>query len=138
VSDSVGFVWDDRLSDYDFGRGHPLAPIRVQLAKRLSEEFGLLDLPNVTLLGDVEPLDDDDLLAIHDLDYVTAVRAASDNTTMTNARFGLGTEDVPTFLGMHEAASRVCSATLIAAREVHCVPHSSPLGAWLRAACSTQ
>ncbi len=35
------------------------------------------------------------------------------------AEFGLGTSDVPVFLGMHEASARVVGATLAAARAVH-------------------
>ncbi len=34
MSHRVAFVWDDALRHYDFGPGHPLAPVRVQLAYR--------------------------------------------------------------------------------------------------------
>ena len=32
---------DERLTDYHFGPGHPLAPVRVELTMRLAHEFGL-------------------------------------------------------------------------------------------------
>lgn len=34
-------AWDERLADYHFGPGHPLAPVRVELTMRLAHEFGL-------------------------------------------------------------------------------------------------
>ena len=47
VSDRVAVIADPSLSAYNFGQGHPMAPIRVQLALRLAEDFGLLQAPNV-------------------------------------------------------------------------------------------
>ena len=38
-------AWDERLTDYHFGPGHPLAPVRVELTMRLAHEFGLWSLP---------------------------------------------------------------------------------------------
>ena len=32
-------TWDERLTDYHFGPGHPLAPVRVELTMRLAHEF---------------------------------------------------------------------------------------------------
>jgi acetoin utilization protein AcuC len=34
-------AWDKKLTSYDFGPGHPLAPIRVELAVELAQAFGL-------------------------------------------------------------------------------------------------
>ena len=31
MSSAVRVVWDDALASYDFGQGHPLAPLRVEL-----------------------------------------------------------------------------------------------------------
>ena len=42
-------AWDERLTDYHFGPGHPLAPVRVELTMRLAHEFGLWTRPGVTL-----------------------------------------------------------------------------------------
>ena len=38
-------TWDERLADYHFGPGHPLAPVRVELTTRLAHEFGLWARP---------------------------------------------------------------------------------------------
>ena len=34
-------AWDDRLSGYDFGPGHPMAPLRLKLTMELAQAFGL-------------------------------------------------------------------------------------------------
>jgi acetoin utilization protein AcuC len=119
MSERVGVVWDDRLAEYDFGPGHPLAPIRVQLAMRLAIELGLLAPAHVSLLTPVEPVPDDLILRVHDADYVAAVRAASDDPHYYDADRGLGTSDDPVFAGMHRASCRVAGASLLAAQAVH-------------------
>ena len=73
MSDALTVVWDDALKAYDFGPGHPLAPIRVQLAMRLATDFGLLTAPRVTVHTPVEPATLDDLLRVHDPAYIAAV-----------------------------------------------------------------
>lgn len=113
MGDHVGFVWDDDLRTYNFGPGHPLAPVRVQLAYRLCRDTGLLADPDLTVLSPIRPLPDGVLEAVHTAEYIAAVRDERDGV------FGLGTPDVPIFAGMHEASSLVCGATLEAARAVH-------------------
>jgi len=34
-------AWDGRLTGYDFGTGHPMAPARVELTIELARAFGL-------------------------------------------------------------------------------------------------
>jgi len=119
VSERVGFVWDERLAEYDFGPGHPLAPIRVQLAKRLIEDFGLLNSTRAQLLGPIEPASDADLLRVHTPEFIAAVKQASQDPHFYDADRGLGTEDDPVFAGMHQASARVSGATLAAAQAVH-------------------
>lgn len=118
MSDRVGIVWDPRLAEYDFGPGHPLAPIRVQLAMRLATDFGLLGSSRAQLIGPVEPVPDDVLLRVHEADYVAAVVAASTDPHFYDEARGLGTPDDPVFAGMHTASARVCGATLAAAEAV--------------------
>jgi len=64
VSRSLGVAWDERLIGYDFGPGHPLAPIRVELTIALARAFGLLDRPEVAVLP-VEPATDAELTLVH-------------------------------------------------------------------------
>jgi acetoin utilization protein AcuC len=42
---TVHVAWDERLTDYHFGPGHPMAPVRVELTMRLAHEFGLWASP---------------------------------------------------------------------------------------------
>jgi len=118
VTGPAAVVWDDALAAYDFGVGHPLAPIRVQLAMHLVRDLGLLDGPDVTVIPPVV-IDDDLLLTVHDPDFVAAVRRASTDPDDVDLHRGLGTDDVPTFAGMHEASRAVCGATLAAVQAVH-------------------
>ena len=47
MGDSLTLVWDERLAGYDFGPGHPLAPVRVELTMALARELGVLARPGV-------------------------------------------------------------------------------------------
>jgi acetoin utilization protein AcuC len=113
---SSSLVWDEALAEYDFGPGHPLAPIRVQLAMRLIKAFGLDE--SVTMVGPIEPVEDALLARVHDEQYLDAVKAAGDDPSMGDAGRGLGTADDPLFRDMHRASARVCGATLAAAQAV--------------------
>jgi acetoin utilization protein AcuC len=105
-------AWDERLIGYDFGPGHPLAPVRVELTVALARAFGVLDEPGVSVAAPV-PATNDQLELIHDPRYITAVR-----TGAADVAFGLGTPDNPVFSGMHEASALVAGATLAAAEAV--------------------
>ena len=121
-------AWDERLVDYHFGPGHPMAPVRVELTMRLAHEFGLWNRPGVTVAAP-DPASDADLQLVHDPSYVQVVEAVSRWAEHPDARdglagnqlraarmFGLGTEDNPVFPGMHEASALVAGASLAAAR----------------------
>lgn len=110
------FVWDESLAAYDFGPSHPLAPIRVQLAVSLCRALGLLDgVREVT-----SPTAEDDLLLrVHTPEFLAAVRTAGElGDGYEDLQHGLGTMDVPVFLGMHEASAHVVGATVEAVRAV--------------------
>ena len=106
-------AWDDRLTSYDFGPGHPLAPVRVDLTMALARSFGVLDGAGVTVAAP-PPARQDQLELVHDPRYIDAVRAA-----VPDPVFGLGTPDNPVFPGMHDASALVAGATLAAAAAVH-------------------
>ena len=105
-------AWDERLTGYDFGPGHPLAPVRVELTIALAEEFGVLAEPGVSVAAPASA-STAELELVHDPRYITAVR-----TGVADAAFGLGTPDNPVFSGMHEASALVAGATLAAAAAV--------------------
>ena len=117
---TLHMAWDERLTGYDFGPGHPLAPVRVELTVELARAFGLLDHDGVTVERPA-PATDAELELVHDAGYIEAVRQAGDagpGATLVGSllRFGLGTPDDPVFPGMHEASALVAGATMAAAR----------------------
>lgn len=119
VSKSVAVVWNDALSAYNFGPNHPFSPIRVSLAIRLADEFGLLDHSNVTVVRDFPSATDEQLLTVHTPELLAAVKRAGERPAeYFSERFGIGTADTPAFRDMHTAAARVVGATLAGAREV--------------------
>ncbi|GAA1985416.1 acetoin utilization protein AcuC [Catenulispora subtropica] len=114
---SLTVPWDDRLLDYDFGPGHPLAPVRVDLAMRLARHLGVFDHDDVATVP-VPTADDVLLRLVHHAAYVDVVRASAETGHAERVRYGFGTEDNPYFGGMYEAAARVVGASVEAARRV--------------------
>ncbi|MFA9432672.1 acetoin utilization protein AcuC [Egicoccus sp. AB-alg2] len=113
----VALLWDDRLTGYDLGGDHPLAPIRVELTMALIRESGLLGNGAV----EVPPgtLDEAELLRLHRPEFVDTVKRLSvDATARADAAFGLGPGDTPAFPGMHPTSMLVCAASKEAARQV--------------------
>jgi acetoin utilization protein AcuC len=105
-------AWDDRLTSYDFGPGHPLAPVRVELTMALARALGVLDAPGLSTAVP-KPASTQQLELVHDPAYLAAVRVGA-----ANPAFGLGTPDNPVFPGMHDASALVAGATLAAAGAV--------------------
>ncbi|MFZ0164197.1 MAG: acetoin utilization protein AcuC, partial [Trebonia sp.] len=116
MSGPLVVAWDEALTHYDFGPGHPLAPVRVALTMDLAAALGVLAAPSVTMISP-SPATDAELETVHDEDYVAAVRQAG-RTLAPDLRFGLGTSDDPVFEGMHEASALVAGATLAAAAAI--------------------
>ena len=116
MSDAVAVVWDEALAAYDFGPGHPLAPIRVQLAMRLARDFGVIDA--VDVISSVSPAPMEAILSVHGREYVQAVQRASEDPSVVDIARGIGTPDDPAFAGMHHASALVAGATLAAAEAV--------------------
>jgi acetoin utilization protein AcuC len=113
----VALVWDGDI-DYDFGPAHPLQPIRVELTVELVRALGICDgdrRVEVTSGG----FSEEELLRIHDTDYVAAVKRFADDPTARGAyHYGFGPGDNPVFPGMHDASVAVCAASKEAARQV--------------------
>src|SRR6478609_10266411 len=117
MSESVRVVWDDDLASYDFGPGHPLAPLRVELTVALARDLGVLDLPNVEVVP-APVADDQTIQLVHSAEYVAAVRSCGDGKAPDDLAHGLGTSDNPVFPRMHEASAHVVGATVEPARSV--------------------
>src|SRR5215469_15645297 len=88
---AAAVVWDSAYLGYDFG-DHPLNPVRLDLTIRLARELGVLD--RVELLTPVTATTEQ-LLTIHDSDYLDAVHRAGTDPDFSG--YGLGTTDDPVF-----------------------------------------
>ena len=113
-------TWDETITDYDFGQGHPMHPLRLDLTAKLAMDFGLFDHPRITIaaVGDV---DEDELGKVHTKDYIAAVKTAGERRDLDEdfqRQWGIGTEDVPRFEKIHEASGRLFQAGVQAARAV--------------------
>ena len=115
---ATALIWQDDRVQYDFGRDHPLKPIRVELTVDLIRACGFAEREGVLTLPRA-PFGDDDVVRLHTPAYVEAVKRQSANPTPAGElEFGLGLGDNPVFSGMHQASLEVCGASVAAAQAV--------------------
>lgn len=109
-------VWTPEFLGYDLGGDHPLDPVRLDLTMRLATELDVLE--GVELLVP-EQAPDSEVERIHTSAYLSAVKSAPEMSFGRGlGAHGLGTDDNPIFLHMHEASALVCGGSLLAAREI--------------------
>jgi acetoin utilization protein AcuC len=108
-------VFDERLTQYNFGQAHPMAPVRIELTMDLARELGVLE--GMVVVG-ATPATEDELNLIHTANYIERVRKLSDHPIHADSTIGLGSEDNPVFPHMHEASSLIAGASVEAARQV--------------------
>ena len=109
----LDLFWDDAVTRYDFGPGHPMDPVRLSLTMALVRAFGLDRLPGVTVRA-APPAGESTLALVHDPDYVAAVRTVA-ATGVADPGRGLGTEDNPAFAAMHEASALIAGQSVAGA-----------------------
>ncbi|QEV19474.1 acetoin utilization protein AcuC [Streptomyces alboniger] len=115
MSGRAQLMWDEAVTGYDFGPGHPMDPVRLGLTRSLVGAFGLdreLDVVAAKRAGDST------LRLVHREDYVAAVKAASADPGSARGEYGLGTEDDPAFAGMHEVSALIAGQSVGAAEAV--------------------
>ncbi len=117
MTGSACVVYEEELTRYDFGLGHPMTPVRVDLTMRLAGSLGVFELPDLSIVP-APVASDDDIRLVHADRYIEAVRTMSEQPHDQDLRHGLGTEDNPTFPGMHRASAHIVGASLEAARRV--------------------
>jgi acetoin utilization protein AcuC len=110
---SAAVIWSPDLLGYDFSDDHPMDPVRLDLTMRLATGLGVLE--------GIEPLvptqaPDSEIERIHVPSFLTAVKSAPEMPF--GIGHGLGTDDNPIFMHMHEASALVCGGTLLAAAEI--------------------
>jgi acetoin utilization protein AcuC len=117
MSGRAQLMWDEQVTSYDFGPGHPMDPVRLALTMGLVRSFALDRAPGVTVKS--APIAGDSTLGlVHQAEYVAAVRRASADPKAAEIAYGIGTEDNPAFEGMHEASALIAGQSVGAAEAV--------------------
>ncbi|WP_431985295.1 acetoin utilization protein AcuC [Streptomyces qinglanensis] len=117
MSGGARLMWDEGVTGYDFGRGHPMDPVRLALTKRLIEALGVERSPELGVAA-AKPLGDSTLRLVHRPDYIDAVRRASSDPASAEERYGLGTVDDPAFAGMHGVSALIAGQSVGGAEAV--------------------
>lgn len=107
------FIYHDKYLKYDFGDAHVLREERLLLAKLLMQNYGLIGSGGA-VESSPDLADESDLLAVHDLEYLEALKRLSDEPHGSSLAHGLGIADNPVFRGMFEAASLQVGGTILA------------------------
>ncbi|MFI9026838.1 acetoin utilization protein AcuC [Streptomyces sp. NPDC053560] len=116
MSGRAQLMWDEAVTGYDFGPGHPMDPVRLALTMRLVEAYGLHRAPVQVAAAKAAGLST--LRLVHRQDYIEAVQQASADPRAADPAYGLGTEDDPAFAGMHEASALIAGQSVGAAEAV--------------------
>ncbi|MET7286335.1 acetoin utilization protein AcuC [Streptomyces sp. NPDC005573] len=115
MSGRAQLMWDEAVTGYDFGAGHPMDPVRLELTRRL---VGALGLDRELEVVAARPAGESTLRLVHREDYIDAVKAASADPRSADGSYGLGTVDDPAFAGMHEASALIAGQSVAAAEAV--------------------
>lgn len=115
MSGGAQVMWDEAVTGYDFGPGHPMDPVRLALTMRLVESFGL-DRKVPVVAAKAAGLST--LRLVHQERYIEAVQQASLTPERADEAFGLGTTDDPAFVGMHEMSALIAGQSVGAAEAV--------------------
>ncbi len=118
--DKVSLIFTEDYQKYNFGKNHPLRPLRLKLTYSLIEKLNLLKLDR---LETIKPriATKDEIELVHSTKYVDIVKKLSINPedrSMQPFSYGLGSGDNPIFEGMYEASALVCGASITAADNV--------------------
>ncbi|MFJ5997910.1 acetoin utilization protein AcuC [Streptomyces sp. NPDC092370] len=115
MSGRAQLMWDEAVTGYDFGPGHPMDPVRLALTRALVGAFGLDREVEVVA---AKAAGESTLRLVHREDYIGAVKAASVDPAAADQSYGLGTLDDPAFAGMHEVSSLIAGQSVGAAEAV--------------------
>lgn len=113
MSPRTSVVWTPEFLSYQLSDDHPLNPVRLDLTMRLATQLGVLDGVEALV---PEPATEDDLTRVHTPSYLTAVRSAPHEPF--GVGHGLGTDDNPIFIGMHEASALIAGGSVLAAQTI--------------------
>ena len=115
MSARAAFVYRDDLSRHTLRADHPLKASRLKYTFDLLEAYQAFDLQN-SLLVEPRPATEEEILTVHNPDYVDAVKSFSlGEARYDPSRFNLGAGgDNPVYEGMYDAAALSTGASLVA------------------------
>ena len=119
VMPQAAFIYSDQLSRHVLRADHPLKAIRLRMTNELLQAYGAFELPDA-ILSEPRPATVEELLPVHNQEYVEAVHGISDGDVSIMAeRYGFSPlGDNPAFPGMYEAAMLATGASHVAAELV--------------------
>ncbi len=112
----AAFIYADQLSRHLLRSDHPLQPRRLRMTHELLDALGAFHQPDALRL-DPRPATVEELLLVHEREYIDAVRSISGGENVyPSARYGFSAAgDNPPFKGMYEAALLSTGASMLAA-----------------------
>lgn len=118
--DKVSLIFTEDYQKYNFGKNHPLRPLRLKLTYSLIGKLNLLEHERLVI---VKPriATQEEIEQVHSPKYVSIVKKLSVNPEDRSIQpysYGLGSGDNPIFEGMYEASALVCGASITAADNV--------------------
>ncbi|MFX1427108.1 MAG: acetoin utilization protein AcuC, partial [Promethearchaeota archaeon] len=118
--DKVGLVYTQEYQKYNFGKDHPLRPIRLELTYSLMDKLNLLKNERLELLRP-RMASREELERVHSIQYLDAVKKLSrdpNDKSVSPFMFGLGPGDTPVFKGMYDVSALISGGSIIAAEKV--------------------
>ncbi len=116
----IGFIYNKDFNKYNFGKGHPLTPLRIELTYSLMRKYKLFDHPNIKIINSRDATEEE-ITTIHKKSYVEKLKEL--NLDQANpyeyyAEYGLGPGDNPIFPGMFDAAKMASGSSMTAAEYI--------------------
>ena len=118
--DKVGLVYTKEYQKYNFGKDHPLRPLRLKLTYSLMDKLKLLENERLDIL-EPQMATREELERVHSPKYIDIVKKLSENPndkSISPYIYGLGPGDNPIFGGMYEASALISGASIIAVDKV--------------------
>jgi acetoin utilization protein AcuC len=111
---NAALVYSDELSRHVLSPNHPMRSERLRHMHELMRASGLLEWPAL-LQVEPRPAERDEILLVHESDYVDAVRVIGSGGIVPNMyEFGIGPGDNPPREGMYESTALTVGSTLVA------------------------
>ncbi len=107
------FIFHKDYLKYDFGDSHVLNEKRLVSARELMISYGLIGPEGAVEMSPV-PARYEEILEVHDRDYVDILLQLSEEPGGSSLAHGLGVSDNPVFRGMYGAAALQVGGTLLA------------------------